>query len=687
MDYLLEIGLEDMPAHVVTPSLNQLAQKTAKYLKENSLAFGGIKKYATPRRLTLLINDLAAKQDDVSEDVKGPAKKIAKDADGNWTKAAIGFSRGQGMTVDDIVFKEIKGTEYVYLHKEIAGKPAADILVGLIDVVKSLTFPTRMHWGKYDFEFIRPVHWIVSLLDDQVVPMQLLDVEAGRLTQGHRFLGEPVEIKTPSDYVEALRGQKVIVDPAERKQLITDQINAIAQQNNWTVDLDADLLEEVNNLVEYPTAFAGKFDAKYLQIPEAVLITSMKDNQRYFYARDASGKMVNVFIGVRNGNTAHMDNVIAGNEKVLTARLEDAAFFYAEDQKKTIADYVARLQNVSFHEKLGSLAAKMQRVQVIAGILAKKFNLTDTEAADLQRAASIYKFDLVTGMVGEFAELQGTMAAHYAQLNGENDQVSQALGEQYMPIAAESDLPASKVGTMLAMSDKLDTLLSFFAVDMIPSGSNDPYALRRQAYGIVRMLAQHGASLPLLDLQKEISSALTAQNLSVNLDYDKNAAAVTAFFQDRVRQLLQLGKTRHDIIDAVVARPVADVTEELQAAAVLSAATDQDDFKENVEALTRTVRIAAKNPSDAAVDANLFENESESQLHHAVDAYAKTVGSALSADDFANLCKLAPAINAYFDANMIMADDEAVRGNRLAQMSVLARLVSRYGDLTAILTK
>ena len=687
MDYLLEIGLEDMPAHVVTPSLNQLAQKTAKYLKENGLAFGEIKKYATPRRLTLLISGLAAKQDDVSEDVKGPAKKIAQDADGNWTKAAIGFSRGQGMTPDDIIFKEIKGTEYVYLHKEITGKPAADILAGLIDVVKSLTFPTRMHWGQYDFEFIRPVHWIVSLLDDQVVPMQLLDVAAGRTTQGHRFLGHAVDIKKPADYVEALRGQKVIVDPSERKQLIADQINAIADQNNWTIDLDADLLEEVNNLVEFPTAFAGKFDAKYLQIPEAVLITSMKDNQRYFYARDNSGKMVNVFIGVRNGNAEHLDNVIRGNEKVLTARLEDAAFFYAEDQKKTIADYVAWLQNVSFHEKLGSLAAKMQRVQVIAGILATKFGLTDTEVADLQRAASIYKFDLVTGMVGEFAELQGTMAAHYAKLNGENAIVSQALGEQYMPIAAESDLPQSKVGTMLAMADKLDTLLSFFAVDMIPSGSNDPYALRRQAYGIVRMLAAHGTSLPLLDLQKEISTALAAKNLSANLDYDKNATAVVDFFQDRVRQLLQLGKTRHDIMDAVTARPVADVTEELQAAEILSAAAKQDDFKGNVEALTRVVRIAAKNPSTGNVEAKLFENDSEGALHSAVNAYAQQATTMVSAADFAALCALAPAINAYFDATMIMADDEAVRANRLAQMSQLAQLVARYGDLTAILTK
>lgn len=688
MQYLLEIGLEDMPAHVVTPSLNQLADKTAKYLKDAQLDFASITKLATPRRLTIIINDVAAKTADVSEDVKGPAKKIAQDAEGNWSKAAIGFTRGQGMTVDDITFKDLKGTEYVYLHKEIAGKPAAEILGGLVDVVKGLTFPTRMKWGNNDFEYIRPIHWIVSLLDEEVVPMQILDVKAGRRTEGHRFLGHAVDIKQPADYVEALRAQKVIVDPAERKQLITDQINAIASDHKWTVDLDADLLEEVNNLVEYPTAFAGSFDKKYLDIPEAVLITSMKDNQRYFYARDSAGKMVNAFIGVRNGNSEYLKNVIAGNEKVLTARLEDAAFFYTEDQKKTIAEYVDRLQNVSFHEKLGSLALKMKRVGVIADVLAGKYGIKADEKADLLRAASIYKFDLVTGMVGEFAELQGTMAAHYAKLAGENAVVCQALAEQYMPISAEGDLPKSTVGALLAMSDKLDTLMSFFAVDMIPSGSNDPYALRRQAYGITRMIAAGLQSLPLIDLQQEISANLKSANLAGDIDYDKNAGAVADFFQDRVRQLLHQSKTRHDIVDAVVAREVPDIAEELSAAQILTDASASDNFKEDVEALTRAVRIAKKNASTAAIDPALFENDSEGALHKAVANFAaKHDADKVSAADFANMRQLAPAINAYFDATMVMADDTAVRANRLAQMSALANLVSDYGDLTQIITK
>ncbi len=683
MQYLLEIGLEDMPAHVVTPSLRQLADKTAAFLKDQQLDFDDIKKYATPRRLALLIDGLAAKQADRAEDLRGPAKKIAQDADGNWSKAAIGFTRGQGMSVDDIEFKEVKGTEYVFLHKEVAGKGAAEILPGLVDVIKSLTFPTRMKWAQYDFEFIRPIHWIVSLLDDQVVPMQILDVQAGRETQGHRFLGHAVELQTANDYVEALRGQQVLVDPAERKAIITDQINAIASQNNWQVDLDKDLLEEVNNLVEFPTAFAGSFDAKYLDIPEIVLITSMKDNQRYFYARDQNGRMVNAFIGVRNGNGEHMDNVIAGNEKVLTARLEDAAFFYNEDQQHSIADYVARLSNVSFHDKLGSLADKMARVQTIASVLAKHFALDTQGTEDLQRAAGIYKFDLVTGMVGEFAELQGTMAAHYAQLAGENEAVVAALGEQYMPISAEGALPASEVGTLLAMADKLDTLMSFFSVDMIPSGSNDPYALRRQAYGIVRMLATHKQTLPLRQLQGELIKQLEEAGQTNGRDYRHNVDALDEFFQDRIKQLMQSNHVSHDVVDAVTATADPDVSAEISAAEVLTRAAKADDFKEHLEALTRVVRITSKNPATGDVDPQLFENDSEQQLHSAVEQLADFDGRTTTAN-FERLTALTPVINAYFDETMIMADDERVRDNRLRELNRLAQWITLFGDLTRV---
>ncbi|MDE6492270.1 MAG: glycine--tRNA ligase subunit beta, partial [Lactobacillus sp.] len=327
-DYLFEIGTEEMPAHVVTRSVNQLADRTRKFLKENGLSFKDIKTFSTPRRLTILVEDLAEKQEDIDEVKKGPAKKIAQDADGNWTKAAQGFARGQGVSVDDIYFEELKGTEYAYVHIQKEGKKANDILLGMSDIIKAMTFPTKMRWDSNDFEFVRPIHWLVSLYGNDVIPVKILDITAGRKTEGHRFLGDSVVLANANDYEDALKNQFVIVDAKERKDMIVHQINDLVAKNNWQVKEDKNLLEEVTNLVEYPTVFAGSFDEKYLQIPDEVLITSMKDNQRYFEVYDEDGKLINYFIAVRNGNKDYLDNVISGNEKVLVARLDDAQFFY-----------------------------------------------------------------------------------------------------------------------------------------------------------------------------------------------------------------------------------------------------------------------------------------------------------------------------------------------------------------------
>ncbi|MCX2454867.1 glycine--tRNA ligase subunit beta [Lacticaseibacillus nasuensis] len=683
--YLIEIGLEDMPAHVVTPSLTQFATKTAAYLTEHHLDHGAITAYATPRRLALSIADVAAKQADTEEWVKGPAKKNAQDADGNWTKAAIGFARGQGMTPDDIEFRALKGVEYVYLHKQTSGQAAATVLSGLIDVVKGLTFPTRMKWGDFNFEYIRPIHWLVSLLDTEIVPMQLLDVTAGRRTQGHRFLGQAVDLAKADDYAAALLAQSVIVDPAARKQRIREQIAEIAETHDWVIDLDPDLLEEVTNLVEWPTAFAGSFDAKYLDIPEAVLITSMKDNQRYFYVRNHQGALVNAFIGVRNGNSAYLGNVVAGNEKVLTARLEDAAFFYTEDQKLTLAEWVAKLDHVSFHDKIGSMAEKMQRVTTIAGLLADHVGLAATERADLLRAASLYKFDLVTNMVGEFAELQGTMGGVYAKLAGETAGVVTAIAEQYRPISADGELPTTPVATLLAIADKLDSLMTFFAVDLLPSGSNDPYALRRQAYGIVRMIAAAGWSFDLAQLQPQVAEALAAAKQTFGLDFAAHAGDLTAFMQDRVAQYLSGEHLRHDVVAAASA--VGDIAASIKAAELLQAHAEDADFKATMEALGRVVRIADKTPVTGLVSPALFDNDSEAALHDAVQSVQAVFTPAPSEANYQALRGLTAPITTYFEATMIMAEDRAQRQNRLAQLTQLAKLIHQFGDVTALIVK
>lgn len=688
--YLLEVGVEEMPAHVVTPSIKQLHKRVADYLKEERISFDRIKEYATPRRMALLIDGLADKQPDIDESVKGPAKKIAQDADGNWTKAAIGFTRGQGATVDDIEFKDVKGVEYVFVEKHIAGKPVAEVLKGLPDVITSMTFPTLMKWGYNNLQFIRPIRWLVSLLNDQVVPFKILDVEAGRTTRGHRFLGHDVELSQATDYEDALHDQFVIADQAKRKQIITDQIDTIVKKNDWVIDKDADLLEEVNNLVEWPTAFAGSFDPKYLVLPDEVLITSMKDNQRFFYLRDHEGKLLPHFIAVRNGNSEYLDNVIKGNERVLVPRLEDAKFFFEEDQKISIDQYVERLKRVSFHDKISSMYDKMQRVAVIARLIGKRLGLNDTELADLDRAAHIYKFDLTTQMVGEFAELQGIMGEIYAKTFGEKDDVAVAIREHYMPISAEGELPQTKIGAILAIADKLDSIMSFFAVGMIPSGSNDPYALRRQAFGIVRIINDRNWHLPLMGMQAAVIEAFDQAGLKPDFDLTANQGEVRAFFLDRIKQLFAGEKLRHDIVDTVTDTQGVDIANVIEAAQAIDSHKDDADFKGAVEALTRVLRIAKKGKFGAempTVNPDLFVNPSEQQLYDAVADVKKQFADRTVAENFTALRGLAPVISAYFDENMIMDKDEAIRQNRLAQLTILARLAAIVGNLNVLIVK
>ncbi|HJA73163.1 MAG TPA: glycine--tRNA ligase subunit beta [Candidatus Limosilactobacillus faecipullorum] len=685
--YLLEVGVEEMPAHVVTKSIAQLHQRVADFLKEERIDFDTIQEFATPRRLALLISGLADKQPDVDEEVKGPAKKIAQDVDGNWTKAAQGFTRGQGVTVDDIEFKEVKGIEYVFVNKHVSGKPVAEVLTALPDVITAMNFPTLMKWGHHNLQFIRPIRWLVSLLDDEVVPFSILDVQAGRQTRGHRFLGHDIELKSATDYEAALKDDFVIVDQVKRKTLIQEQIQKIVADNNWVLDEDFDLLEEVNNLVEWPTAFAGAFDEKYLVLPEEVLITSMRDNQRFFCVRDHEGKLLPHFISVRNGNEDHLDNVIKGNERVLVPRLEDAKFFYEEDQKISIDRYAERLQKVSFHDQISSMAEKMARVSALAQDLGQKLGFTDEELADLKRASEIYKFDLTTQMVGEFAELQGIMGEIYANLAGEKPAVAQAIREHYLPISADGELPTSKLGALLAIADKLDSIYSFFAVNLIPSGSNDPYALRRQAAGIMRILLDQGWHLPILAFQNQAAKAMANQELS--FDYAKNTDQVRTFFLDRIKQLLSDKALRHDVIDAATDTRVADPVNIVAAARLLADHQDDESFKDQIEALTRVIRIAKKAPANLpeTVDESKFVNPSEEKLHTAVNTLANQAEQLSLTDLLSQLLSLEPVITNYFDENMIMDKDEAIKNNRLAQLSILANLTGRLGNLDQLIVK
>lgn len=684
-DYLFEIGTEEMPAHVVPRSVSQLADRTRKFLKENGLKFKDIKTFSTPRRLTILVEDLAEKQDDIDEVKKGPAKKIAQDADGNWTKAAQGFARGQGMTTDDIYFEELKGTEYAYVHVQKEGKKASDILLGMSEIIKAMTFPTKMRWDSNDFEFVRPIHWLVSLFGNEVIPVKILDITAGRKTEGHRFLGDSVVLANADDYEDALKDQYVIANAEERKDMIVNQMDELVKENHWQVKPDRDLLEEVTYLVEYPTVFAGSFDEKYLNIPDEVLITSMKDNQRYFEVYDENGKLINHFIAVRNGNKDYLDNVISGNEKVLVARLDDAQFFYDEDRKYPLSHFVDRLKDVSFHDKIGSMAEKVQRVRMIGDYLAKRWNLPENVVKDFDRASELYKFDLVTQMVGEFAELQGVMGMHYARLAGEDEEVSVAIKEHYMPATAEGPLPETTVGSLLSIADKIDTIITFFGAGMIPTSSNDPYALRRYAYGIVRILLNEKWSLPFNEVLPEIISLLNGVT-PARLPKSDVDQEIADFIRDRVKQYLQKNKFKYDIIDAVLASSQQDPSQILAAANVLQLHHDDEEFKPVVESLTRIDNILkkAKFKGNVEVDESLFEDNSEKELYVGVQNLQEIESLA---DLYQGFVQLQPVIDQYFDVNMIMDKNEKVKNNRLAQLYAVSELADRLGHLSKLVIK
>ncbi|WP_288597053.1 glycine--tRNA ligase subunit beta [uncultured Lactococcus sp.] len=671
-NYLLEIGLEEIPAHLVTPSINQLAERMETFLKENRLKFDKIIKFSTPRRLAILVEGLAEASEAIDEEVKGPSAKIAKDAQGNWSKAIQGFSRGQGATPDDLILKG----DYYYAKKHIDGVKAEEILSKVGDeVIAKMTFSTYMKWGNNDFLFVRPIQWIVSLLEDKVVAFDLLDVTANRFSRGHRFLANvEVELKNANDYASKMPENFVLVDAEQRKAEISAQILALASENKWQVTLHKDLLEEVNNIVEYPTAFVGSFDPKYLSVPAEVLVTSMRDNQRYFEVYNQEGQLAPNFISVRNGNAENIENVVLGNEKVLVARLEDAEFFWKEDQKLKIEDLVAKLAKVTFHAKIGSITEHMARTKEIAAKLADIAGLTDEEKRDVARSAEIYKFDLLTGMVGEFDELQGVMGEKYALLAGENANVSAAIREHYMPTSAEGELPETKVGAVLAAADKIDSVLSFFNVGLIPSGSNDPYALRRAVQGLIRIIEKMNWHFDL--------------SLFIDQFEGENHLEILDFVKARIQKLLLEKLDRHDIVEAAINSSSFDIANIMEVAFVIDAHKDHRPFKPSMENITRSINIVKKNKSTSSVNAASFESQAEQNLYDVVVSLQDEWMQLSAENKFRTLVHdLCPAIENFFENVMVMAEDEAVRENRLALLSEVVTLTSSMADFSLINTK
>ena len=678
---LLEIGTEEVPAHVMPGILSQLKENAAKTFEELRIEYKNIKTLGTPRRSALLVEGLAEQQADLSKENRGPAVNIAFDADGNPTKAAQGFARGQGVKPEELVTKD--GYVYAMVHEK--GGQTVDLLgetlKGLVD---GLNFPNNMHWADLDYKFIRPLRWLVALYGQDVIDFEVANVKSGRTSRGHRFLSEgDFEIANAEDYVEACRKASIIVDQNERCEMIRQQIAEVAAANGGQAEVNEDLLEEVLYLVEYPTALCGKFDEKYLALPAEAVITPMRDHQRYFPVLK-DGQLLPLFITIRNGGKEHLETVQHGNERVLRARLEDAQFFFDEDRKKTLEQHGEKLKTVVFQDGLGTIYDKALRLEVLAGYIADAIGANEQDKKDAVRAAKLAKADLVTGMVTEFTELQGVMGREYALLDGDTKAVAQAIDEHYMPRFAGDSQPASVAGRIVSLADKIDTIVGTFSRGLIPTGSQDPFALRRQALGIVNMLkeAQYHISLSQLVAKAMELLKITDAGQQAKLQND-----VADFMKLRLKNVLSDAGIRYDVVDAVFVT-VDDIYGVFLRANAVNEAVKQD-MEKTIQAFVRTGNIARKAEDvQDAVEAGLLAEQVEKDLCKAYEAAAVKAEKEIAAQDYAGaiatLSQLAAPIDAFFDGVMVMDKDEKIKNNRLGLLKLVDNLVCQVADFSKI---
>lgn len=682
-NFLFEIGLEEMPARVILDLEQQLSKNVKHFLDNEDIDFNQIKSYSTPRRLAVIITGLPEKQADTSEVVKGPSKKIAQDSEGNWTKAAIGFSKGQGKDVEDIVFKDVGGEEYVFIEKHTAGKSISEVLENITQTALALNFPVSMKWSRHTFRYIRPVHTLITMLDDQLIPTSLLDVKSSNISLGHRFLGEKIEISSVNVYESLLQEQYVIADRDKRKNMIAQQIEELCQTNNWQVPLyNQSLLNEVTDLVEFPTVFFGEFDGRFLDVPEQILETSMADHQRYFPVRSTEEAFLPYFIGVRNGDDHLIENVIKGNEKVLIARLEDAKFFYEEDKNHSIEEFVDKLSSVTYHEKLGSMIDKQERVHLIINLLAEHLSTSKENINSALKASEIYKYDLMTNVVDEFSTLQGYIGEVYAKEKGVDKDVAKAIGEQYLPTTSGGNLPKTDAGAILALADKLESLIMFFSIGLVPTGSNDPFALRRTAYGLVRILEDRNIDINFSELFNNLALKLKIEDHSFISDLE-------LFIRDRLNQYLKdQYAVAHDIRQAAIASTDFNPALIIQKALVLSNESNHSEYKLIGESLSRVANMANKEFVDKEIELNLAQSQSEKDLIEKTEEMTTVFNESNDAQNqFNALRDISPKIEAFFENNMVNATDEAIRTNRYALLSNIYKQSRTFADFNQLITK
>lgn len=709
---LFEIGTEEIPAKFMPGILKQLKELAAAKMQELRIPFEDITVYGTPRRMAFIAGGVAETQADVVVEAKGPSVKIAY-VSGAPSKAAQGFARGQGVDVKDLVVRD----NYVYAVKHLAGQPVVELLPGLLmDILTSLSFPKTMRWADYEFRFVRPIRWMVALFGDQIIPVEICGVKSGKFSMGHRFMQQSlkaaaesqgllsaalskvgnkvysalagvkgaVEIPSAGDYKKVMYDNFVMVDQDERRALILQQIKDLAAQNGGEAEINEDLLEEVNYLVEWPTALCGKFEEKFLSLPKECIITPMREHQRYFPVLDEDGNLLNKFITVRNGGSEHLDIVTHGNERVLRARLSDAEFFFNEDRATKLEDRLEKLKTVSFQEGLGNMYDKSERLVKMAEMLRFAIN-TPVDEEELRRCALLCKTDLVTGMVIEFTELQGVMGREYALLDGEKPEVATGIFEHYLPRFAGDALPATTIGRIVGIGDKLDNICATFSRGLAPTGSQDPYALRRQALGVINILLDANYHI---SLAKIIAGTLYLLDIKPE-ETGKLVPQIMEFFKQRLRNLLMDQGIRYDVIDAVFADKRNDDMVDLAVRCkALAAYVEAGNAEPLVQVSVRVSNLCKKIEKEVAISGALFKDESENKLHEVVAAVSKEIIPEIVLYDYAAVLKagekVIEPINTFFDNVMVMDEDENVKNNRLALLEEVRGIVNAVGDLSLL---
>ena len=679
-DLLFEIGAEEIPAGFMPNILGQLKQLAETKLNDAHLPFESIETYGTPRRLALIVKGIADTSAEISERHKGPSASIAYDADGNATKAAIGFARGKGLDVADLVVED----GYIYAETKTAGVPAKDIVSEMLpQLITGLNFPKSMHWGDLDAKFVRPVRWLVALLDEEVIPVEFATVQSGNVSRGHRFLGaDEITIKNAASYVDTLKENFVMVDQDARRELISKQLHDMAASKNASIVWDDDLLEEINYLVEWPTALCGGFEESYLALPDAAIITPMKDHQRYFPLVGQDGKLLPMFLTVRNGSDHSIEVVQAGNERVLRARLDDAKFFFNEDRKKPLIDRQDGLTKIVFQEGLGNLADKTERLLKLGRVFGEECGLHEDAAVVLERATELAKTDLTTGMVTEFTELQGVMGKEYALLDGESPEVAEAIFEQYLPRFAGDVLPQTEAGKVLSIIDKVDNIVATFSRGLIPTGSQDPYALRRQTIGILNILLGSEWNISLRPIFKASMELL-------NVAADKQEELlnqVEEFFTLRLKNIFLDREVPHHVIDLLLSNNELSVAD---AEGLVNAllANRIDENVELVQAYTRMYNLV-KDVEYTGVNRDLLKEDAEKALFEAASKASEASLAAWEAGDYAAVvavpATLVPTINQFFEDVMVMDKDEAIKANRLQLVRLAYSVMAIIGDISAL---